>query len=68
MATRVQGIFYSMFGYHAVDEVGGGTPYGSSTVAGPDGARWAIENELAIARFQGRHVADVARRLRVGTP
>lgn len=44
-------------------EITGGTPYGASTLAGADGERMPSENELAIARFQGRHVAEIARRL-----
>ena len=44
-------------------EISGGTPYGASTMAGPDGARQPSENELAIAHFQGQHVARIAQRL-----
>jgi len=47
----------------AMDQITGGTPYGATTLAGADGKRLPSENELAIARFQGRHVADIARRL-----
>ncbi|MCJ7807558.1 MAG: NAD(P)H:quinone oxidoreductase, partial [Dehalococcoidia bacterium] len=36
---------------------------GASTIAGPDGSRMPSENELEIARFQGRHVATIASRL-----
>ena len=46
-----------------VDEVSGGTPYGASTIAGIDGSRQPTENELAIARFQGKHAAGIARKL-----
>ncbi len=46
-----------------MEEITGGTPYGASTLAGPDGARQPSANELAIARFQGRHVATIARKL-----
>jgi NAD(P)H dehydrogenase (quinone) len=41
-------------------EISGGTPYGATTITGADGSRQPSENELAIARFQGRHVAGVA--------
>ena len=41
----------------------GGSPYGAGTVAGPDGSRQPSENELAQARFQGRHVAAIAKKL-----
>jgi NAD(P)H:quinone oxidoreductase type IV len=40
----------------------GGTPYGATTITGGDGSRQPSENELAIARFQGRHVAQVAKK------
>ncbi|MBU1695385.1 MAG: NAD(P)H:quinone oxidoreductase [Verrucomicrobia bacterium] len=44
-------------------EITGGTPYGATTLAGADGSRQPSENELAIARFQGRHVAQIAKKL-----
>ena len=44
-------------------EISGGTPYGASTITRPDGSRQPSENELEIARFQGRHVAAIAARL-----
>lgn len=47
-----------------MEEITGGTPYGASTLAGTDGSRQPSENELAIARFQGRHVAEVAQKLK----
>ncbi|MCJ7511322.1 MAG: NAD(P)H:quinone oxidoreductase [Dehalococcoidia bacterium] len=46
-----------------MDEISGGSPYGASTITGPDGNRMPSENELAIARFQGRHVATIAAKL-----
>jgi NAD(P)H dehydrogenase (quinone) len=46
-----------------MEEISGGTPYGASTLAGIDGSRQPSENELGIARFQGRHVAQIAARL-----
>jgi NAD(P)H dehydrogenase (quinone) len=46
-----------------MEEISGGTPYGASTLAGIDGSRRPSENELGIARFQGRHVAQIAARL-----
>ena len=48
-------------------EVSGGTPYGASTIAGNDGKRTPTENELAIAEFQGKHVAEITAKL-VGAP
>jgi NAD(P)H dehydrogenase (quinone) len=44
-------------------EITGGSPYGAGTLAGADGKRQPSENELAIGRFQGRHVAEIARKL-----
>jgi NAD(P)H dehydrogenase (quinone) len=46
-----------------MDEISGGTPYGASTLTRGDGSRQPSANELAIARFQGMHVADIAKRL-----
>lgn len=47
-----------------MDEITGGTPYGASTLAGADGSRQPSENELEIARYQGRHVAQIAAKLK----
>jgi NAD(P)H dehydrogenase (quinone) len=44
-------------------EISGGTPYGATTLAGADGSRMPSENELAGARFQGKHVAEIAKKL-----
>jgi NAD(P)H dehydrogenase (quinone) len=44
-------------------EISGGTPYGASTITKGDGSRMPSENELAIARFQGKHVAGIAAKL-----
>jgi NAD(P)H dehydrogenase (quinone) len=46
-----------------MEEITGGSPYGASTLAGGRGERQPSENELAIARFQGRHVTEIARKL-----
>jgi NAD(P)H dehydrogenase (quinone) len=46
-----------------MQEITGGTPYGATTVTGTDGSRQPSENELAIARYQGRHVAEIASKL-----
>jgi multimeric flavodoxin WrbA len=40
-----------------MSEITGGSPYGAGTLAGSDGSRTPSENEIAIARFQGAHVA-----------
>jgi NAD(P)H dehydrogenase (quinone) len=59
----VVGLPYSFPGQTRLDEVTGGSPYGATTIAGGDGSRQPSENELAGARFQGRHVAVIANRL-----
>lgn len=46
-------------------EITGGTPYGATTLADADGSRQPSENELTIARFQGEHVAKIAKKLAV---
>lgn len=46
-----------------VDEIKGGSPYGASTIAGNDGSRRPSEQELGMARYQGRHVAGIAKKL-----
>lgn len=60
----IVGVPYSEQRLMNMDEITGGTPYGASTLAGPDGSRQPSENELAIARFQGRHVAEIAKKLK----
>ena len=50
-------------GLMTLSEVTGGGPYGASTIAGGDGSRRPSENELAVAREQGRHVAEITRKL-----
>jgi NAD(P)H dehydrogenase (quinone) len=59
----IVGVPYSEARQMTVAEISGGSPYGASTIAGSDGARQPSENELAIARFQGGHVARIAARL-----
>jgi len=57
------GLPYSFQGQMTLDEVTGGTPYGAGTLTGGDGSRQPSENELAGARFQGRHVAEITQKL-----
>ena len=59
----VVGLPYSAQGQMRIDEITGGSPYGASTIAGGDGARQPSANELDLARFQGRHVAQIAAKL-----
>jgi NAD(P)H dehydrogenase (quinone) len=59
----VVGLPYAFQGQMRIDEITGGSPYGASTIAGGDGSRMPSENELAAARFQGKHVAEIAAKL-----
>jgi NAD(P)H dehydrogenase (quinone) len=59
----IVGLPYAFAGQMRMDEITGCSPYGASTIAGADGARLPSDNELAGARFQGRHVATLAARL-----
>jgi NAD(P)H dehydrogenase (quinone) len=59
----IVGLPYSFDGQMRIDEITGGSPYGASTIAGTQGERMPSENELNAARFQGRHVAEIAARL-----
>ncbi|MBI5887300.1 MAG: NAD(P)H:quinone oxidoreductase [Deltaproteobacteria bacterium] len=59
----IVGMPYSEARQMTVAEISGGSPYGASTIAGHDGSRMPSENELAMARFQGRHVAGIAKKL-----
>ena len=59
----IVGVPYSEARQMTLGEISGGSPYGATTIAGGDGSRQPSENELAIARFQGEHVARVASKL-----
>lgn len=59
----IVGLPYTFEGNVEMGEISGGTPYGATTLAGADGSRMPSANELAGARFQGRHVAEIATRL-----
>lgn len=59
----IVGLPYAFEGQMRIDEITGGSPYGASTIAGPHGQRMPSENELAAARFQGRRVATIAKKL-----
>src|SRR5579862_7885202 len=61
----VVGLPYSEKRQMSMQEISGGTPYGASTLAG-DGKRMPSENELAMARYQGKYVAEIARALKQG--
>jgi NAD(P)H:quinone oxidoreductase type IV len=59
----IVGLPYSEARQMTLGEISGGSPYGASTIAGGDGSRQPSENELAMARFQGRYVATIAKKL-----
>jgi NAD(P)H dehydrogenase (quinone) len=59
----IVGVPYSETRLLNMAEITGGSPYGAGTLAGGDGRRIPSENELAIARFQGRHVTQIAKKL-----
>lgn len=59
----IVGVPYLENGLAAIDEMRGGSPYGAGTIAGADGTRTPIDVELRIARSQGQHVAEIAKRL-----
>lgn len=63
----VVGVPYAEARLLNMSEITGGSPYGASTLAAGDGSRLPSENELAIARFQGRHVASIAASLKRGS-
>jgi NAD(P)H dehydrogenase (quinone) len=57
------GLPYSCPELTDISEVKGGSPYGAATIAGPDGSRQPSVKELSMARFQGKHVAGIAKKL-----
>ncbi|CAN7279152.1 NAD(P)H:quinone oxidoreductase [Bosea sp. LjRoot237] len=59
----IVGLPYAFQGQMEMAEISGGSPYGASTIAGADGSRQPSQNELAGARYQGRHVAGIAAKL-----
>ncbi|MGA2506482.1 MAG: NAD(P)H:quinone oxidoreductase [Chitinispirillaceae bacterium] len=59
----VVGLPYAFEGQTRMDEITGGSPYGASTIAGGKGERQPSANELAAAKFQGKHVATITAKL-----
>lgn len=59
----VVGVPYAEQRLLAMNEITGGTPYGASTITDAQGERQPSDNELQIARFQGRHTAQIAAKL-----
>ena len=62
----VVGLPYSEQRQMGLDEIKGGSPYGASTIAGGQGERRPSEQELEMAKSQGRHVASIAAKLAAG--
>lgn len=59
----IVGLDYGFAGQMKLDEVTGGSPYGTTTIAGGDGSRQPTQNELDAARYQGQRVAEIAMKL-----
>lgn len=59
----IVGLPYAAKGQLSLDEISGGSPYGATTISAGDGSRWPSANELELARFQGRHVAEITTKL-----
>ena len=62
----IVGLPYSFQGQMTMDEISGCSPYGASTIAGAGGSRMPGETEIAGARYQGEHVAKIAKKLKAG--
>jgi len=60
----VVGLDYGHAGQMTLDEITGGSPYGATTLTGGDGSRQPSANELTGARYQGRKIAETAKKLR----
>jgi NAD(P)H dehydrogenase (quinone) len=59
----IVGLPYAFQGQMRFDEITGGSPYGATTIAGGQGERMPSDNELEAAKFQGQHVAAIAKKL-----
>jgi NAD(P)H dehydrogenase (quinone) len=59
----IVGLPYSAQAQMRVDEMTGGSPYGATTISAGDGSRQPSANELELARFQGKHVAEITKKL-----
>ncbi len=59
----IVGLDYGHAGQMTLDEITGGSPYGATTIAGGTGARQPSANELDGARYQGRKIAETAKKL-----
>ena len=59
----VVGLDYGHAGQMTLAEITGGSPYGATTLTGGDGSRRPSANELTGARYQGRKIAETAKKL-----
>jgi NAD(P)H dehydrogenase (quinone) len=59
----IVGLPYAEQRQMGLDEIKGGSPYGAATIAGAQGERMPSQQELAMARYQGRHVTSIAQKL-----
>lgn len=62
----VSGVPYTEKRLSNMEEITGGSPYGAGALAGANGKRLPSENELAIAQYQGKHVAQILKDLQKG--
>lgn len=60
----ISGLPYTFEGLSQVDKISGGTPYGASTIAGGDGGLSPTDVDLEGAKFQGRHIAEITKKLK----
>ncbi|KAL6063920.1 flavodoxin-like fold protein [Balamuthia mandrillaris] len=61
------GLPYTCNEQRSMEEITGGSPYGSTYITGADGSRPVSENEKACGRAQGKHVAELAAKLKKGS-
>ena len=59
----IVGLPYTENRQTTMSEISGGTPYGATSISGASGGRMPSENELAMARFQGKHVTNITSKL-----
>ncbi|MCT8989479.1 NAD(P)H:quinone oxidoreductase [Chelativorans sp. SCAU2101] len=57
---------YAYQGQSGNDTVRGGSPYGMTTTTESDGSRFPSDQELEGARFQGKRLAEIAMKLKIG--
>lgn len=60
----IVGVPFGAPGIGDISQVHGGSFYGAGTIAGSDGSRQPGEMELGMAKFQGAHVARIAKKMK----